>query len=121
MKLFGTSWFLSIDVTPLSYRVDFTSGFWSARGACAKDVTTKSSCIQDTCLYGACTEIAYIRIADVLYAYIRDANTVKRLRIHLQLSQILELKQYSPVLETEVEASWVGRYSIGLETGIGMS
>lgn len=57
-------------------------------------------CIKDNCDGDTCVRDAYIR--DV---YVRDTDAVKHLGIYLQFSQILELKQYSFTLETELGAN----------------
>ncbi len=100
VKLFGTGWWSSIDVLSLRYGVDFVSGPCCVGGACVKGAGTESPCIRGTCLCGACIGVAGVRDARV-----RDAGAVKRLGIHSQSSRILELKRYSPALETEVGAS----------------
>ena len=48
----------------------------------------------------------------------RDDGAVNRLGIYLQWSRIFELKQYSPVLEAGIGASWVGQPSIRLGFGV---
>ena len=57
------------------------------------------------CAGGACTEGAYIGVTSVKDAYVRDISAIKCLGIHLESSCILELKQYSPALETKIGAS----------------
>lgn len=53
-----------------------------------------------------CIRDAYIKdVYAIKDSYVRDASVINCLGIHLQSCQILELKQYSPLLEAEVEAN----------------
>lgn len=82
-----------------------------ARGAWIKITCTRTASIivaRDVCAY---TSGGYIGGADVRDDCIKDAcvrnvGAVKRLGIYLQLSQILELKQYNLTLEIWIGASW---------------
>ena len=84
----------------------------SIEGAGIGAACTNGACIGDA---STCTGGAYIGawdadirdefIGDIYVRYAGGVGTVKRLGIHLQSSQILEFRQYSPALETKVGAS----------------
>lgn len=51
-------------------------------------------------------------------ACVNNVGASKHMRKHLQLYQILKLKQYNPELVTRLGASWLEQYSIRLETSV---
>ena len=68
---------------------------------CIKGVSTKETCIESansTCSRGAYTETSCAGGAG-------GVSAVKGLEIHLQLSWILKLRQYSTILETGIRVS----------------
>lgn len=68
---------------------------------------TGSFQVGDVSVSGASTytDGAYTKDICIKVTGVKDTSAVKCLEIHSQLSQILELKQYSLTLETKVEAS----------------
>lgn len=83
-----------------------------------KGAYIRANCIGDTLTYanGTCieawdTDIRDDFIKDTCVGYTGGVSTVKPLGIYLQLSRILKLRQYSPILETGIRA---GQYSLHL-------
>ena len=107
----------SVDIRSTFARGTFFAWDASIKTAGIEDVSTKGACIGDTssCAGDACTEGTYARNTCVGDVGIGDTSTattkgtggadiLKDLRIYLRWSWILELKWYSPALETGVAA-----------------
>lgn len=86
----------------IDIRKAYTGGVYIS-GIYAKNICIRRACIGGA--YFACIKSAYIRVVCIRGICVSNSSTVERLKIHLQLFQILELKQYSIELETRVETS----------------
>lgn len=77
--IFTEGAWIKIACTETTFIIGTGNIYTYANSASIKSIGIKDDCVEDAC--------------------IKDAGAIKQLEIHLQSSQILELKQYNPILE----------------------